>query len=66
MITVVKRTAFRNDRDDATIIVEQYTEPGCGGFMWRYFIKYDEHKITSGCSDGLWHKPSRKWLKSRF
>lgn len=66
MTIVQKRTAFRNDRDDATIIVEQYTEKGCAGFMWRYFIKYDAHNITSGCSDGLWHKPSRKWLKSRF
>ena len=67
MTAVQKRSAFRNDRDDATIVVEQYIDSSCRQFMWRYFVKYDSHNgMTSGLSDGLWHRPSRKWLKSRF
>ena len=52
MTIVQKRTAFRNGRDDATIIVEQYAEKGCAGFMWRYYMKYDAYNLTSGYPTG--------------
>ena len=64
MTVIKKRTAFRNERDDATIVVEQYTEPGFAGFLWRYYAKYDDRAgFPRMLSDHLLSKPSRERLK---
>lgn len=65
MTTIIKREEFRNAKNDATIVIEQYVDKGSVP-MWRYFVKYDSFMFTSGCSDGLWTKPSKKWLRERF
>lgn len=65
MTIILKSEEFRNDADDATIVVQRYADKDSVP-MWRYFVKYDAHHLVSGCSDGLWNKPSTKWLRARF
>lgn len=43
------------------------TFPGAvPGGSRRYFIRYDRYGLISGCSDGLWNRPNKKWLQNRF
>lgn len=65
MTTIIKREEFRNDGDDATIIIEQYVDKGSVP-LWRYFVKYDSYMFTGRCSAGLWTKPSKKRLRERY
>lgn len=52
MTTVLQSFRYRNDRDTATIIVEQYQDKGARVPFWRIAYKYDTQPFTI-CYKGM-------------
>lgn len=66
MTTIIKSERFRNNRDDATILVEQYINSSCTEPLWRYSVKRDHSPMLFLLSDSLLNKPNKARLQARI
>ncbi len=65
MTKIIEREEFRNNADNATIVVEQYADKFSVP-MWRYFVKYDVCPFPTNYTAGLQRKPTKRVLQNRF
>lgn len=59
MTVTLQSFRYRNDRDTATIIVEQYQDKGARAPFWRIAYKYDAYPCGITLKGGLKKKPGR-------